>query len=186
MTSNRLQTGTAGVVLAATAGALALLGGDLSRTALLGAALGGALSLVPDRALPGRVAGAVVGVVVAWIGYAARAGFFPDVPLGRAIALAGVVLLVTAVAVASGGRVPLWSGLLGLAAMSGAYETTFTTSPTSFVVDSTTAVTTVLVAISFGSLVASLVPTPLAQRPRVALPSPRAAADDTAQLEVVR
>ncbi|MCU1586796.1 MAG: hypothetical protein JWN31_289 [Frankiales bacterium] len=189
MTTNRMQTGLAGLALAVAAGALALIGGDLAKTALLGVALGGAVALVPDRSVLARISGLVLGVSTAWIGYAVRAGFLPDIPLGRAIALAGVVLLVTAVAIASAGRVPLWSALLGLAAMAGAYETTFTTSPTSFVVDSTTAVTTVLVAVSFGIFLAGLAPAgraaPLA-RPEVELPSPRTSVDALVEQEVAR
>lgn len=189
MISNRLQIGGTGIALAAMAGALALLGGDIARTALLGVALGGVVALVPDRSLIGRIFGILLGVGTAWIGYAVRAGFLPDIPLGRAIALAGVVLVVTAASVASAGRLPLWSGLLGLAAMAGAYETTFAASPTSFVVDSATAATTVLVAVSFGLLLASLAPTgqpAIASRPVVELPSPRASVDAQVEQEVAR
>jgi hypothetical protein len=184
-----MRAGLAGLALAVAAGTLALIGGDLAKTALLGVALGGAVALVPDRSVLARISGLVLGVGTAWIGYAVRAGFLPDIPLGRAIALSGVVLLVTAVAVASAGRVPLWSGLLGLAAMAGAYETTFTTSPTSFVVDSTTAVTTVLVAVSFGIFLAGLAPAGRAApvtRPEVELPSPRSSVDARVEQEVVR
>jgi hypothetical protein len=188
MTSNRLQTGLAGLALAATAGSLVLVGGDLAATALLGVALGGVVALVPDRSVLGRVSGFLVGLLAAWVGYALRAGVLPDIALGRAIAVVGVVGIVTVAAVASAGRLPLWSGLLGAAAMAGAYESVFATSPTSFVLDSTTAVTTTLVAVSFGLLLASLAPvsrTAIA-RPEVYLPSPRSSVDARVEQEVSR
>jgi hypothetical protein len=121
------------------------------------------------------------------VGYVLRAGVFPDVPLGRALAAVIVVAVITAVAAASDGRLPMWSGLVGAGALLGAYETTFVTTPTGFVNDSMTAATTVLVAAGLGLLVASTVeglmapatapaPDPTAHG-EVAVPSPRASVD---------
>ena len=71
------------------------------------------------------------------------------------IAAVAVIALVTALAVATEGRVPLWSGLLGAGTMLGAYETTFVTSPVSFLADSLTAATTVLLSMALGLLITS-------------------------------
>ena len=160
MTSGRLRTCVAGGALALVAGVLAdqgsVLGADLPHTALLGAALGAVVGLVPDRTLAGRVGGFLMGFVAAWLGYALRAGYLPDIPMGRAIAAVAVVAVVTGVAVLTNGRLPLWSGLVGVGALLGAYETTFTQTPTTFLADSLTAVTTVLVAGAFGILASTL------------------------------
>jgi hypothetical protein len=189
MTSVRTRTCLVGGALALTAGLLAdqgsVLGADLPHTALLGASLGAVVGLVPDRSVAGRTGAFVLGALAAWLGFALRAGALPDIPMGRAIASVVVVAAITAVAVITAGRLPMWSGLVGAGAMLGAYETTFTTTPTWFVSDSMTAATTVLVSAALGLLVASTLQDvlgaapaePAAQRPEVALPAPRASVD---------
>ena len=198
MTSVRLRTCVVGGALAASAGLLAakgsVLGADLPHHALLGAALGAVLALVSDRSVAGRVGGFVVGFGGAWIGYALRAGFLPDTGAGRAVAVIAVVAVVTTAAVASAGRLPLWSGLLGAGTLLGAYESAFAANPGAFLSDSVTAITTVLVAAGLGLVVTTAVDGFLApatadeaaERPEVALPSPRAAADADARSEVQR
>ena len=189
MTSVRRRTLVSGGALALAAGLLAdqgsVLGADLPHTALLGAALGAVVGLVPDRSVAGRTGAFLTGFVSAWVGYALRAGVFPDVPLGRALAAVIVVSVITAVAAASAGRLPLWSGLVGAGALLGAYETTFVTTPTGFLQDSMTAATTVLVSAALGLLVATTVEGLMAPgssaaptaRGEVAVPSPRASVD---------
>lgn len=207
MTSDRLRTLAAGGALALGAGLLvsqgSFLGPELQHVALLGAALGAVLGLVPDRSVAGRIGGFLVGFTAAWLGYALRAGAFPDTGTGVALAAVIVVLVVTAVAVATVGRLPLWSGLVGAGALLGAYETTFVTTPTGFLADSTSAATTVLIASAIGLLVssvaadlvdarASAAPEGDEQSPsrprrqRVALPAPRSAADAAAEKESSR
>lgn len=200
MTSMPMRTLVAGGALALTAGLLAakgsVLGADLPHTALLGAALGAVLGLVPDRSVPGRVGGFLTGFVAAWVGYALRAGVLPDIPMGRAIAAVVVVGVITAVAAATAGRLPLWSGLIGAGALLGAYETTFATTPTAFLSDSMTAATTVLVSAALGLLVATTAEGFMPQAPEqaheardaVSLPAPRTSvdADVTARQEVQR
>jgi hypothetical protein len=188
MTTVRLRTCAVGGALALTAGLLAdqgsVLGADLPHTALLGAALGAVVGLVPDRSVVGRTGAFLAGFGAAWLGYALRAGVFPDVPLGRALTAVIVVSVITAVAVVSAGQLPLWSGLVGAGALLGAYETTFVTTPTGFLADSLTATTTVLVAAALGLLVATtvdglIVTAPAAQHEKgeLAVPAPRASVD---------
>jgi len=195
MTSVRLRTLIVGGGLALSAGLLAakgsVLGADLPHHALLGASLGAVLGLVSDRSLAGRVGGFLVGFGAAWLGYALRAGFLPDTGAARAIAAVAVVAVVTAAAVASAGRLPLWSGLLGAGTLLGAYESTFAANPGAFLAESVTAVTTVLVCAGLGLLVTTaegfLVPAASGgaqARPAVSLPSPRAAADADVKAEV--
>jgi hypothetical protein len=161
MSSVRTRTLVTGAALAVAAFLLAdqgdVFGADLPKVALLGAAAGAVLGLVPDRLPAARLGGFLTGFGAAWIGYALRAGFLPDIPMGRAIAAVVVVALITAVAVASANRLPMWAGFLGAATLLGSYETTFAATPTDFVSDSMTAVTTSLLAAALGFLVTVLV-----------------------------
>jgi hypothetical protein len=197
MSSVRTRTLVTGAALAVTAGLLAdhgaIFGADLPKVALLGAAAGAVLGLVPDRLPAARLGGFLTGFAAAWIGYALRAGVLPDIPMGRAVAAVIVVALVTTVAVATANRLPMWAGFVGVATLLGSYETTFAATPTSFVSDSMTAVTTSLLAASLGFVVAVVatsfgpVPEPAPETPQVvvldaAVPTPRAAADANVKL----
>src|SRR3954471_14678521 len=140
-----LVTGLCLAVFAAVIIALSsLLGLDLEHVALLGAALGGVLGLVPHRPGWGRVAGFFAGFLLAWLGFALRAALLPDSSAGRAVAAFIVVLLIALVPAVTDGRVPLWSGLVGAAAIVGAYESIYTDAPSQFLSDSPAAATTVL------------------------------------------
>jgi hypothetical protein len=123
----------------------------------MGLAVGAVLGLVPDRAPGWRAGSFAVGFVAAWGGYAIRAGLMPDIPLGRAIATVIVLVAVTLVTTVSFGRLPLWAGLLGVAAFSGGYETTYSANPSGFVQDSLTDATTIALAVALGFLAATLV-----------------------------
>src|SRR5689334_18720518 len=72
MTSVRRRTLVAGGSLALAAGLLAdqgsVLGADLPHTALLGAALGAVVGLVPDRTVAGRTGAFLTGFASAWVG----------------------------------------------------------------------------------------------------------------------
>jgi hypothetical protein len=52
--------------------------------------------------------------------------------------------------------VPLWSALVGVAALVGAYEEAYSASPSEFLSTSPTAATTVLLAAAFGFVAAAL------------------------------
>jgi hypothetical protein len=148
------RTVVAGLVLAVVA-TLAVtfgdaLGLDLETAALVGAACGGVLGLVSDRGPWARLGGFMLGLIVAWAGYGLRAAVLPDTSGGRAIATFLVLALCVALSAATLARLPLWSFLVGVAAMAGAYETTFMISPPDFVKQSTTAATTVLVMAALG------------------------------------
>jgi hypothetical protein len=160
MSSVRTRTLATGTALAVAAFLLAdqgdIFGADLPKVALLGAAAGAVLGLVTDRVPAARLGGFLTGFLATWLGYALRAGLLPDSPMGRAIAAVVVVVLITAVAVATANRLPMWAGFLGAATLLGSYETTFAATPTEFVSDSMTAVTTSLLAAALGFLVTVL------------------------------
>ena len=135
-----------------------LFGFDLQHVALLGAALGGVLGLVPHQTPLGKLGGFLLGFVVAWIGFALRAAVLPDSAGGRAVAAFIVVGVLGVVCAISMGKLPLWSALVGAAAIVGAYEETYTNAPSQFLKESPGAGTTVLLAVALGYLAASLIP----------------------------
>lgn len=158
------RTLLAGALLALGAALLAVHGGHLgleaSRVALFGIVMGGVLGLVPGTSPTGRASAFGIGFVTTWAAYGLRAGVLPDIPSGRGIAAFLVVAVITAVAVVSRERLPLWAGLLGAGLMAGAYETTFTITPPAFATESLTAATGALLAAAVAYLLAIVVSAP--------------------------
>ena len=130
---------------------------ELESGAVLGVALGAVIALVPDRTPAVRLAGFFGGFVVALMGYFVRAGLLPDSVGGRAVAVGLVVVLCVAIAVASMDRLPLWTTLLGAAALAGAYEYTYAAAPPEVTSTSVTAATSLLFTVAIGFLAAALV-----------------------------
>ncbi|WP_147384918.1 hypothetical protein [Nocardioides cavernaquae] len=130
---------------------------DLESVALLGAALGAVVALVPDRSTASRLAGFGAGFVIAWIGYAARALLLPDSSSGRAVAVFLVVMACATVAAVAQERIPLWSLLLGTAALAGGYELTYAESPSQMLDTSVSAATTLLFTTGVGFLAACII-----------------------------
>jgi hypothetical protein len=151
----------AGVTLAVAAVLVVLLSAaldlELESVALLGAALGAVVALVPDRTPLARLGGFAAGFVAAWIGYAVRAGFLPDTAGGRAAAVGLVILLCVGVTAATVDRLPLWSTLLGTAGLAGAYELTYAAAPPELLSTSLSTGTTLLLNVAVGFLVAAVV-----------------------------
>ena len=149
-----------GVILSAATVVVALLSGlfdlELDSVALLGTALGAVVALVPDRTPFQRLGGFAAGLVVAWVGFLVRAGVLPDSDTGRAVVIAGVVLVCAVVAAASLGRLPLWATLLGATGLVGAFEYTYTLAPTEVVDNSISTVTSLVLTFAIGFVVALL------------------------------
>jgi hypothetical protein len=133
------------------------LGLDVESVALMGAATGAVVALVPHHTPQARLGGFLIGFAASWVGYLVRAGFLPDTTAGHATAVAVVVVLCTLVAAASRDRIPLWSTLLGAAVLAGSYETTYIEAPSQVLSTSTSSSTSVLLAFAFGFFVAALV-----------------------------
>lgn len=166
-----------GALLAVAAGLLVVIGEalglDTQHVALLGGALGGVIGLVPDRSPALRVAGFVAGVFIAWFGFAVRALYLPDAVSGRAFAAFLVVAICLGIAAATSSRLPLWSLLLGAAAMVGAYEEAYTADTPAFLAESPGAATGVLLAAAIGFLATTVLgPQVSAARRREAKPAP--------------
>lgn len=147
-----IQRLLAGVVLAlCAAGVLVISGGsDLEHVTLLGAALGGVLGLIPNSSPLGKLGGFGTGFIVAWTAFGVRALLLPDTPAGRAVAAFLVILVCGVVAAFSAGKIPLWSSLLGVAAMVGAFEAADTLSLSQLLTTAPQAATTVLLTAGFG------------------------------------
>lgn len=156
-----LRTLLSGFVLALCAAVVLMIGGgsDLEHVALLGAALGGVIGLVPHDPPLGKLGGFALGFAMAWMAFAIRAAVLPDSTAGRALAAFVVILILGGAAAASSDRVPLWSSLVGAAAMVGAYETAYTSSPPTFLTTSPQSATTVLLAAGFGFLGVTIIST---------------------------
>lgn len=125
---------------------------ELESVALLGAAMGAVVGLVPDRTAGMRLAGFVGGFVIAWVGYFVRAALLPDTTAGRAVAVGVVMLLSLGLTLALVGRLPLWSVLLGAGTFAGAYEFTYAAAPPEILSTSVSTATTVLVMSAIGFL----------------------------------
>ena len=109
-----------GALLAVVAGLLCLVGEALGlntqHVALVGGALGGVVGLVQDRTPAMRATGFLIGLFIAWLGFAVRALYLPDSASGRAVAAVAVVAVCVAFTAGSGEKIPLWTLLLGAAA----------------------------------------------------------------------
>jgi hypothetical protein len=155
------KTLLAGLVLAVAAVLVVLVSAtfdlELESVALLGAALGAVIALVPDRTPLVRLAGFAGGFVAAWIGYVMRAAMLPDSAGGRAVAVAVVVILCVAITAISMNRLPLWTTLLGTAALAGAYEFTYAAAPPEVASTSVSTATTLLFNVAVGFLAAALI-----------------------------
>lgn len=137
---------------------------ELEPVALLGVAIGAVVALVPDRTPIMRLAGFAAGFVAAWVGYLLRAGLLPDSAAGRAVAVGVVIVLAVAVSALTFGRVPLWSALLGAAALAGAYEHTYAAAPPEVASTSMSAATVLLFTAAVGFL-ATAITAPAGEQP---------------------
>ncbi|MHB8184894.1 MAG: hypothetical protein ACYDDU_02210 [Dermatophilaceae bacterium] len=183
-----LRSLLSGLVLALGAAVVLLIGGGsaLEHVALLGAALGGVIGLVPHDPPLGKLGGFAFGFVIAWMGFGVRAAVLPDSTVGRAVAAFLVIFICGVVAAVSAGKVPLWSTLVGAAAMVGAYETAYTDAPSQFLTASPQAATTVLLAAGFGFLATTVITTFFKGPDTAPTPGPRSApAGDKDMLERV-
>ncbi len=125
-------------------------------SALFGAGIGAVLGLIPHRGPGWRLLAFLIGLVVAWLGYAIRASALPDSAAGRAIVVVAVIVVITVVCGLAGGRLPFWAGLLGACALTGAYESGYVAAPYNFLSESIGALSALLVPVALGFLVAVL------------------------------
>ena len=179
-----LRTLLSGLLLVAAAFFTVLIGGwldlELDAVAVLGVAAGAVVALVPDATAGRRLAGFALGVGACVLGYYFRAAVTPDTSMGRAVFAALVIALCVAVALASIGRLPLWSTLLGAAAFAGAFESTYSSAPPRVVDLSIGGLTTLALCVAVGFVAAGIAGS---SRPRRAAHAHAATTDE--QMEPV-
>jgi hypothetical protein len=175
----------AGLVLALAAMVVVIVGSvlelDLESAALLGAAMGAVVALVPDRTPAARLGGFAIGFVVAWVGYAIRAQFLPDTAGGRAVAVGVVVLLCVALTGAGRGRLALWSVLLGAGAFAGAYEFTYDQAPPEMLSTSLSTATMMAFNVAVGFLAAAFFAPAEGRRPVPPAEPPHTPSNDSSE-----
>ncbi|QWC84520.1 hypothetical protein KLP28_13225 [Nocardioidaceae bacterium] len=156
MRSHALAGGALAVAVALTVALSSVLELDLLPLALAGVAVGGAVALIPAGNPGLRAVGFIVGTVLGLIGYVVRAAVLPDITAGRAVAFGLIVVLVTLAAVATRGRMPLWSTLLGAGTFSAVYEAAYVANPPQVLTTSFSTLFALLPAFAIGYLVAVL------------------------------
>jgi hypothetical protein len=129
---------------------------ELETVALLGAAAGAIVALVPDRTPSARLAGFLGGFAIAWVGYVVRAATLPDSSGGKAVVVALVLGLSTLLVIATRGWLPLWATLLGAGAFAGAYEPAYVAAPTEVLSTSLSTATMLLATSAIGFLAVTL------------------------------
>jgi hypothetical protein len=102
----------------------------------------------------------------------------PDTSAGRAVAVFVVVLVCGLVAAATMDRLPLWSLLLGTAALTGAYEFTYAEAPPELLTTSLNTATTLFLSVAVGFFSAAVLslpggrPAPSRTTPQDTTPNP--------------
>lgn len=161
------RTLLAGLLLVMATGLTVLVGEaldlEVEAVALLGVASGAIVALVPDQNASRRLAAYALGFVAAYVGFVVRAAATPDTSAGRAVFAALVVALCVGAFAISGGRLPLWSALLGSASFAGAYEFTYTQAATRVLDTSVSSATALLLCVAVGFLVSAATTDPRAR-----------------------
>jgi hypothetical protein len=150
------RTVLTGAVVALLAALVAATGSVLGVTTLWPVLLAVAVGLAAGHVTLGRVVAYVLGAVVSWVAMAISAGALPQTGLSDAIVAVLGVVLVTIVAIVSGGRAPIWAGLAGFAAFAAYYEPIYAANPTLFLSESPVALVTVLLAGALGVAIATV------------------------------
>lgn len=122
-----------------------------------GIAMGGVLGLVSDGGPVGRVGSFVVGMVIAMALYVLQALLLNGSFLGSVVSIVIGLGLITVICAVTGGRLPLWAGLLGAALVTGAYQVSFNNAPQNLLTELPMAVTQALVPAAVGFLAAVFV-----------------------------
>ena len=117
-----------------------------------GLVIGGVLGLVSDGGPVGRVGAFIVGMLVSMILFVVSILLLNTTFVGQVVAIVIGLGLITTICALTGGRLPLWAGLLGAALVTGAYSTAFQTNPAGLLTELPQYVTQALVPAALGFL----------------------------------
>jgi hypothetical protein len=155
--SSVTSTLVAGVVLATMVSVLAFVGAALGVDALWPVLLAAGLGLVVGMPRGAHVVMVGLGASVAVVAAGLQLAVLPAVPAARAAALAGSVLVLALIAVASRGRLPFGVALIGWGAATAFLEPAVAAAPAAFVTIAGVTLATMLVSFGVGLLVAQVV-----------------------------
>jgi len=116
--------------LAVVLGSWAQLGLD---NVLFATGCGALLGLIPNKGPGVRIGAFFLGFVIGVLGYLFRAAVLPDSVIAQGIAAFIGIMIVTLICGLTRGRLPFWAAILGLIAITGAYNATFTAAPYDFI-----------------------------------------------------
>jgi hypothetical protein len=123
-------------------------------SAILGASLGLPAGW-PVATASARIGALAMGIVVGILTLAMQAALLPAAAVSEAIAAVVAIAVIAGVAAVSGGRVPLWIGVVGYALFTALYLPVFEASPTTFLADAPVALVTSLLALAIGAVAAT-------------------------------
>jgi hypothetical protein len=124
---------------------------------LFGLAVGGILGIVAEGGPVGRIGAFLIGVLTAMVVYVVRVLFLNDSSLGLSLAVLIALVVIVGLSGLTANRLPLWAGLLGLALVTGAYETSFVAAPQNVTVELLEFTTMALVPAALAFLAVSVV-----------------------------
>jgi hypothetical protein len=146
---------TRGAIVAVAVALSAILGASLGLPAGWSVALASAVLLAPGRPSLARIGALAMGIVVGILTLAMQAALLPAAAVSEAIAAVVAIAVIAGVAAVSGGRVPLWIGVVGYALFTALYLPVFEASPTTFLADAPVALVTSLLALAIGAVAAT-------------------------------
>jgi hypothetical protein len=146
---------TRGAIVAVAVALSAILGASLGLPAGWPVALASAVLLAPGRPSLARIGALAMGIVVGILTLAMQAALLPAAAVSEAIAAVVAIAVIAGVAAVSGGRVPLWIGVVGYALFTALYLPVFEASPTTFLADAPVALVTSLLALAIGAVAAT-------------------------------
>ncbi len=142
-----------------------------------GLAVGGVLGLVSDGGPVGRVGAFIVGMLVTMVLFVVSILLLNTTFVGQVLTIVIGLGLITLICALTGGRLPLWAGLLGAVLVAGAYSTAFQANPAGLLTELPQYVTQALVPAALGFLGAVFVADKVAEKTSIDETSDSAAAN---------
>lgn len=149
----------AGFVLAVLAAVSVWIGNLFSiglGSTLFAGTIGAVLGLVKSHTPIIKIVSFLIGFVVAWALYGVQALLLPLTSTGEMVGVFLTIAVVTIIAALAHSKLPFWAMLLGVAAMAGAYGTSFLSAPQNFISQSVAAAGATLFVAALGMIAAAL------------------------------